>query len=333
VIANETPQTATIDRAQAKFAPVYDGSPRFEAIEGTELERAVNTRGAVIRLRGGACYAVENGVWFVASTPTGPWQTATYVPSEIYAIPPSSSLHYVTYARVYDATPTTVVVGYTPGYLGWYAPPGACVVYGSGWVYPAWVGTVWFGPPVTYGYWWAWGRPDPWWHHWGWGPYWGPSWGPYWARHGGYGPYGPHGPYGPYGPYGPHGPYWHGPARPVFAGGVAHSGNLYSTWGGKVVARSATVGGAAGRAATLRTQGLGTSASDRTRTPGTLGMPNSNRAGTAKPIATGSKGEASSRLLKEPRAEKVHESPRASPREFREPRGGSMRMPRGGGRR
>ena len=60
-------------------------------------------------------YAVSEGVWFVASTPAGPWRVADSVPSVIYTIPPSSPLHYVTYVRVYSSTPEEVVVGYTPG--------------------------------------------------------------------------------------------------------------------------------------------------------------------------------------------------------------------------
>ncbi len=35
-------------------------------------------------------YALQNGVWFSAATPTGPWTAATQVPAEIYRIPSSS---------------------------------------------------------------------------------------------------------------------------------------------------------------------------------------------------------------------------------------------------
>ena len=40
------------------------------------------------------------------------------VPAAIYTIPASSPLHYVTYVHIYEATPTVVYVGYTPGYMG-----------------------------------------------------------------------------------------------------------------------------------------------------------------------------------------------------------------------
>jgi hypothetical protein len=62
-------------------------------------------------------------------------------------------LHYVTYAYVYDYTPQTVVVGYTPGYLGTVVAPTGVVVYGTGYFYPpVYAGALWYPPPVTYGF-------------------------------------------------------------------------------------------------------------------------------------------------------------------------------------
>jgi len=37
------------------------------------------------------------------------------------------------------------------GYYGTVVAPGGVVVYGTGYPYVPWVGTVWYGPPVTYG--------------------------------------------------------------------------------------------------------------------------------------------------------------------------------------
>ena len=76
-------------------------------------------------------------------------------------------------------------------------------MYGTGYAYSPWVGTTWFGPPVTYGcgssitytpwegwtvsfgFGWSWGYPMyP--MGWGWGPYpwWGPvGWGYYYPSH------------------------------------------------------------------------------------------------------------------------------------------------------
>ena len=50
-------------------------------------------------------YAVQNGIWFVATSVQGPWAVAASVPAVIYTIPPISSLYYVTYDRVYDSSP------------------------------------------------------------------------------------------------------------------------------------------------------------------------------------------------------------------------------------
>ena len=59
----------------------------------------------------------------------------------------------MTFVSIYAVTPETVVVGYTPGYMGVGVEPGGTVVYGTGYVYPAYVGTTVFYPvPVTYGY-------------------------------------------------------------------------------------------------------------------------------------------------------------------------------------
>ena len=78
---------------------------------------------------------------------------ATKVPDVIYTIPIASPLHYVTYVRVYQSSPDVVYVGYTPGYMGTVASSDGVVVYGTGYYYPAYVGTtVYVGYPPTYGY-------------------------------------------------------------------------------------------------------------------------------------------------------------------------------------
>jgi hypothetical protein len=233
-IAATVPQMATVDRSEAKFAaPAFDGDPVWKSIEGTSLTYAANTATPIIRVPEAGYYAVENGVWFAAPGSQGPWTVATSVPSVVYTIPPSSPLFYVTYVQVYNATPTTVYVGYAPGYLGTYIDPvTGVVVYGTGYTYDPWLGTVWYGAPVTYGYgaavaytpwtgWaiafglgWAWASATTAWG-WGWGPY--PYWGP-WAY-----------------------PAWRGVAYGARGGAVAwgpagwagYSGNIYTQWGNR----------------------------------------------------------------------------------------------------
>jgi hypothetical protein len=92
-----------------------DGQPRFKPIENTPLQFAINSPTPVIAVSRNSYYAVQNGIWFVAASPAGPWTVATSVPMVIYTIPPSSTLHYVTYVKVYESTPEVVYVGYTPG--------------------------------------------------------------------------------------------------------------------------------------------------------------------------------------------------------------------------
>jgi hypothetical protein len=153
-IANSIPQTANVTIADAKLAVTYDGEPKFQEIEGdASLEYAVNSPEPVILVKESKTfYCVNNGVWFYSSAPTGPWIVATSVPGVIYTIPLSSPIHYVTYVRIYGATPTVVYTGYTPGYMGTCVAPDGVVVYGTGYYYPAYVGSVWVGYPCTYGY-------------------------------------------------------------------------------------------------------------------------------------------------------------------------------------
>ena len=197
-IANVIPLTATVERTGTTMdpAPTIDGDPQYRPVEGTDLRYVPNASTPIIETGPSAFYAVQNGVWFDAGAPTGPWAVAASVPAEIYAIPPSSPLYYVTFVQVYGATPDVVYVGYTPGYYGTVLDPDGLVVYGTGYPYSPWIGADWFGYPCTYGFgagvrwtpwtgWgfgfgfgWSWGRGIGMaWGDWGWGahPWWGPS--------------------------------------------------------------------------------------------------------------------------------------------------------------
>lgn len=188
-IANTVPQFATVKRSAATLEITYDGIPEFRPIEGTALEAAVNAPIPVIRVDWHTYYALDNGVWFFASSAYGPWTAATSVPVVVYRIPRSDPLHYVTYVRIYDVTPDWIYVGYTPGYVGSYVSIGGTVVYGSGWYYRPWIGTVWYAPAITWGFgfsfWYSWWDPWPyrvWWAGWRPAPCYRPAWGP-WPHH------------------------------------------------------------------------------------------------------------------------------------------------------
>jgi len=153
VIDNTIPQTAVVTRATTTLTIQYGGSPQLQGIEGTPLQHVVNSPYPVIEVDATSWYALKDGVWFVGTSVNGPWAVATSVPAVIYSIPPSSSLHYVTYVYVYASTPKTVIVGYTPGYYGTVLAPTGVVVYGTGYFYPpVYVGAFWYPPPVTYGF-------------------------------------------------------------------------------------------------------------------------------------------------------------------------------------
>lgn len=152
LIANSIPQTATVPLTKGpKFTPVFDGAPQFQPIGGTPLRYVTNAAVPIIEVSPQAFYAVQAGIWFTASALTGPWRVATSVPPVIYEIPASSPLHYVTYVFIYGADSQVAYVGYTPGYLGTVVAPDGVVVYGTGYTYAPWIGSVWYAAPYTWG--------------------------------------------------------------------------------------------------------------------------------------------------------------------------------------
>ncbi|TYK66188.1 carbohydrate-binding family V/XII [Colwellia echini] len=151
ILDAQIPQTAAIKRNEAKLTVEYDGEPNFKAIEGTQVEYAINTSAQVLKIAG-KYYAVDNGVWFVAPSPKGQWQVADNIPKEeIAQIPPSSPMYNTTYVTIYDSTPDVVYVGYTPGYQ-WSYPYYGVPIYGTGWYYPPYYAGGWYYPrPPTWG--------------------------------------------------------------------------------------------------------------------------------------------------------------------------------------
>jgi hypothetical protein len=151
VLLAQVPQIAEVNRNETK-APevVYQGEPQFKPIEGTQLQRAVNTDKEVIKA-GDIYYMCYQGVWFMAVTPHGAWTVAASVPKEIYEIPASSPAHGVTYVTVLESSNDSVTyataAGYTGLMIGW-----GCAVWGTGWYYPPYY---WYGGyyPMYYPYW------------------------------------------------------------------------------------------------------------------------------------------------------------------------------------
>lgn len=215
----QLPQTAKVDRKSATASVTYDGEPKFEPINGTNLELAVNASTTVMR-DGNKYYLVDNGVWFVSSSAKGPWQVSEDRPEQVNQIPPENSAYNTRYVYVYESTPEYVYVGYTPGYLGNYVY-GPTIVYGTGFYYQPWYGAYYYPHPWTYGFgmyynpYMGWGMNMTFAYHVGWGGYYGG----YYGHYGGwYGPPMYHPPYHPHYPPGGGGGYY-GP-RPGGGTGV-----------------------------------------------------------------------------------------------------------------
>jgi hypothetical protein len=155
VMDAQIPQTAAIERTDPGPEVTYDGDPKFQAIEGVQgFSYAVNSAFTVIR-DGRASkpvyFCCHDAVWYMGLGPAGSWKVADAIPAEIYEIPPSCPVYNVTYVYIYGSDATVVYVGYLPGYSGSYVY-GGTVVYGTGYTYTVWVGTVYYARPVTYGY-------------------------------------------------------------------------------------------------------------------------------------------------------------------------------------
>ncbi|MFP6807656.1 MAG: hypothetical protein VB957_10830 [Pseudomonadales bacterium] len=131
----QIPQTTAIKRSEAKLEVSYDGNPKFEQIEGTEVAYAVNTQSQVL-LIDKQYYAVDSGVWFSSASAKGPWIVADTIPyNKIAAIPTSSPMYNLTHVTIYESAKEVVYVDYTPGYM-WAYPYYGVPIYGTGWYYP-----------------------------------------------------------------------------------------------------------------------------------------------------------------------------------------------------
>ena len=118
VVLAEIPHTARVNVKEVKAPDVtYQGEPQFQPIDGTTLFRAVNTDKDIVKV-GDLYYMCFQAVWFVSRTPTGPWEVAKSVPSQIYSIPASSPVSHVTYVTVEDDDPNDewVDFAYAAGY-------------------------------------------------------------------------------------------------------------------------------------------------------------------------------------------------------------------------
>jgi hypothetical protein len=242
VLLAQIPQFARVNKKEIPAPDVaYQGEPNYQSIQGTQLQRAVNTDKEIIKV-GDTYYLCYQGVWFMAGTGKGPWTLATKVPEEIYKIPASSPAHSVTYVAVQedednddDWVTYAAYAGYSGVMIGW-----GCTVWGTGWYYPPYY---WYGGyyPVYY----------PYWRTYGYGAWYNPYTGVYGTAGRIYGPYGGVGfgaRYNPttgtyargafaYGPYGARGAVQaYNPRTGTYAA-TRQGSNVYGSWGSTHVQR------------------------------------------------------------------------------------------------
>jgi hypothetical protein len=242
VLLASVPQTARVNKKELKPPEVYyAGQPEFSIIEGTSVERALNSDKDVFRLND-SFYLCYEGVWFHSTTPDGPWTVADSVPDEIYKIPPSSPAYHVTYVKEIEdenANDDWVTYAAGAGYMGMMVGWG-CAVWGSGWYYPPYYGYggyypgyIWY--PRTYGF----------------AAWYNPYTGTYGRGAAVYGPYGGAGAFAAYNPgtgtyargasvYGPYGSRSFAQAWNPRTGTYAQTrqgSNIYGNWGSSYVQR------------------------------------------------------------------------------------------------
>jgi hypothetical protein len=132
VLLASIPTTTVVDVAKTQPVQVtYSGDPKFQSIEGTTVQYAVNSPNTVFLVDGGY-YCCDQGVWFTATSANGPWTFCTNVPKAIYTIPPSHPTHNVTYVVVQETSPTTVTYVQTSGYSGEYVAATGVLMFGAG---------------------------------------------------------------------------------------------------------------------------------------------------------------------------------------------------------
>jgi hypothetical protein len=241
VLVAQIPQTARVNKKELKAPEVaFQGDPKFEAIEKTTVQRAVNTDKDVF-LIGGKYYMCYQGVWFIGTSASGPWEVAQSVPQEIYTIPASSPASHVTYVTIEDddSSDEWVTFAAAGAYTGMMVAWG-CTVWGSGWYYPPYYG-FYGGYPYYYGHF-----PT-----YGYSAWYNPRTGAYGRSAGVYGPYGGAGVgarYNPrtgtyargaaaYGPYGARGVASAYNPRTGAYGTTRQGSNVYGSWGSTSVQR------------------------------------------------------------------------------------------------
>ena len=144
------PQTAAIRQGVSDLIVAYDGEPEWEYVEDAAIYYCLNSDVEVI-YADERYYACDQGVWYIADDPYGPWRVSQTRPIGLDDLPPGCPVYHLRYVHVFDWTPDYVYVGYLPGYVGSY-PCYGTVVYGTGYRYKSWRRRLYQPRPVTWGF-------------------------------------------------------------------------------------------------------------------------------------------------------------------------------------
>jgi hypothetical protein len=107
-LKNEPPNI--VFRNELSVLLLFDGEPRFEAIDNSPYERALNTPFAVVENgKDGACYLRSDKFWYKASDPLGPWSPTDNPPSDLVQMMPAPDEN-----TGGPDTPPTIVVATEP---------------------------------------------------------------------------------------------------------------------------------------------------------------------------------------------------------------------------
>ena len=245
VLLAQVPTTVVVNpaAAAAQVKVEYSGPPQFAVIQGTSMSYATNTAQRVIQV-GDVYYLCLQGLWFMSTSPVGPWQTAPSVPQVIYTIPPSSPVYNVTYVTQVTLADGNVQASYSAGYMGAFVmgmATGAIIAGGTGYYHPPYYAYPPVGYPVYHPYPATYGAV----------PYHNSATGAYGVSQTAYGPYGSATRTASYNPYTgtsartasastAYGSAAVGQAYNPYTGGYAatkQGSNAYSQWGSSVVSK------------------------------------------------------------------------------------------------
>ena len=89
------------------------GEPKFQKIADTDLEYAVNTGQPVFK-EGAKYYAVDQGVWYEADSPNGPWVVSVSPPQQVDSTRPATPIIAPSTSRCMTPPPTRSPWGTPP---------------------------------------------------------------------------------------------------------------------------------------------------------------------------------------------------------------------------